>query len=441
MSDQKTLYHVSAIRAENFCCLESCDVTLDGKANLIPVRGKNGQGKTTLLNILKTLEGGRNVPGDPVRHGSEEGMIGVDLVPVDGNGDRVEVRRTFKGGKSTMKVKAGGMAGNQGFLDGLVGPLRDPLAFLNQPEKKQVEQVLGMVDLGGFDLEANTADLEKALNERREVGRDVKRLKGATESLTEAVRGFNPETAVDSVKVAQEYREASDQESAIRRLEDAADAAERRATETSSRVNSLEQRIADLQEQLKREALDEIAQKTDAKTARENAEQARAGAPDIEAIKAKMDKAAENDELRGKWSELQNRNAELTEAEKDHSGKDAAVSRLRMERENALSKANWPAQGMGFDPEASTLTLHGARWDQASDGEKFTAAVEVAVAQPSSLRVLWIKNGSLLDQERLVELERLMAEHQYKAFIEIVADHAEADGLFVDSGKVSQGGK
>src|SRR5260221_4288607 len=74
------------LSAENFQKITVVEITPDG--NLIQITGKNGAGKTSLLNSIWVALGGADaMPGMPVRKGADKGHVTLDL------GDIVVTRR------------------------------------------------------------------------------------------------------------------------------------------------------------------------------------------------------------------------------------------------------------------------------------------------------------------------------------------------------------
>ena len=442
---------ISGIKVEDFARIESCDLSITG-AGLFPIYGQNKQGKTTLLTAIKcATQGKKYAPKDPIRHGADDGEITLDLEQIDGSESKIEIRRRFLStGSSPLKVTRDGMKGDQGFLDSISGELRDPLDFISLPENKQTEKIFGMVDLGSFNLAENKAYIADAEQKRRDLGRDVKRLEGSIATAESEIGEFDPETAISMDSVMDEIQEAN-------RKKDAADTAERALNECYDEYNSaknvselaareadrLRKELSDLQS-----AIDcTLAEKADADADMEEAatrghslksDHAKAleAVPDMDTIQAKRREASANDAKRSQLAQLEATKAEFGKVSAAWGKENKAIDALRKSAKAALSSAKWPVEGMGYDPAQECLMLDGSRWDQASDGEKFTAAVQIAIAQPSVLRVLWIKNGSLLDAERLAELDRLMIENDYQAFIELVGPPSGTVGAVAADGKI-----
>src|ERR1700682_607636 len=79
---------IIALQAENIKKLVAVEIRPDG--NLVQIKGKNGQGKTSVLaSIWWALSGQANIQGNPIRQGENKAKIRLDM-------GEVVVTRTFK---------------------------------------------------------------------------------------------------------------------------------------------------------------------------------------------------------------------------------------------------------------------------------------------------------------------------------------------------------
>ncbi|MGH9252599.1 MAG: AAA family ATPase, partial [Acidimicrobiales bacterium] len=122
------------LTAENIKRLRAVEITPDG--NTVIITGRNGQGKTSVLDsIWYALGGGPAAKGTirPVRDGQNRAEVTVDL------GDLVVTRSWTSAGGTALRVENTDGArykSPQQMLDGLVGKLSfDPLTFAQQSER------------------------------------------------------------------------------------------------------------------------------------------------------------------------------------------------------------------------------------------------------------------------------------------------------------------
>jgi DNA repair exonuclease SbcCD ATPase subunit len=114
------------LTAENVKKLKVVDITANAGMNQIT--GKNGSGKTSVLDSIWWALGGKDgIQAVPIRKGQEKAFIRLDL------GELIVERRFNASGTTTLSVKnseGAAYPSPQSMLDALVGSLSfDPLAF------------------------------------------------------------------------------------------------------------------------------------------------------------------------------------------------------------------------------------------------------------------------------------------------------------------------
>lgn len=121
---------IISLQAENVKRLTAVSITPDG--NLVQITGRNGQGKTSVLDaIWWALEGAANIQAEPIRKGADEARIRLDL------GEYV-VTRTFT-------RKDGG-----GFTTGIAVESADGARFPSP--QKMLDKLLGSLSFDPLDV-------------------------------------------------------------------------------------------------------------------------------------------------------------------------------------------------------------------------------------------------------------------------------------------------
>lgn len=123
-------------RADNVKRLTAVEITPEG--HLVQITGKNGQGKTSVLDAIWWALGGKdNIQGQPIRKGAKSARIKLTL------GDTepellVERRFTDKGDYLFVRNADGSRRDQpQTILDRLVGNMTlDPLGFMSMARAK-----------------------------------------------------------------------------------------------------------------------------------------------------------------------------------------------------------------------------------------------------------------------------------------------------------------
>jgi len=415
---------IVSLTIENVKRISVAHITPDGRP-MIVIGGRNGQGKTSVLDAIEYALGGKGaICTRPIRDGEETARSVVDL------GDII-VTRTFTAKGSYLQVtNADGFQarGPQDLLDKMVGRLSfDPLKFVHMDAKKQMETLRELV---GIDLSDLDEQRKTAYAARTEANRDVKRLRGAYSEMEAPPEG-TPETEVSVAALMKQIDEAekhnTGNEEKRKPVSDAAEAldtARQCLAETNRKIADLElaadARTTDIAH--KQERLDEmradVAKLEDIDTApiREKV----AGAETINrAVRLVADRAR----LVADGLAAKNRAATLT----------AEIDGYDDDRRARLAAAEFPVDGLSLDDFG--VTFRDVPLSQASGAEQLRVSVAMGLAANPSLRVLLIRDGSLLDAESMALLESMAADADAQVWVERVGD-ADACAVVIEDGTV-----
>lgn len=413
------------LTAENVKRLRAVEITPDG--NLVVVAGKNGQGKTSVLDaIWMALGGGPAARGTvkPIRNGETTAKVTLDL------GELV-VTRQWTGDNTTLRVESKDGAqfrSPQAMLDSLVGRLSfDPLTFAQQDARSQLTALLDLVDLP-FDPDELAAERARLYDERTAVGRVAKQLDGQIAGL-EPVPDGTPSEEVDVAALHAEDRAAweaggryADAERELLQLRRDRDRVTSEIAETRRRLDELTSRGG----QLDRDVTDAAASIVAMAKA----------LPDREAIQKRLTEAqAVNVAVRARLQ----REEVTARAAAEHAKYDALtdeIDALDSRKADALTVAAMPIDGLGFDDTG--VTYRGVPFKQCSAAEQLRVSLAMAMAMNPKVRVVRITDGSLLDSDNMQLIETMAADQDYQVWIERV-DESGAVGIVIEDGAVAGG--
>jgi hypothetical protein len=415
---------IVALEATNVKRLRAISIKPDG--SLVIVGGANGNGKTSLLDSIAFALGGKDVmQSEPLRRGADKGQV---IVTLD---DGMVVKRTFTpggGGTLTVSNKDGArFPSPQALLDRLVGKLSfDPLQFSRMDSKAQASTLRQLV---GIDTAAIEAKRKAAYDQRTDVSREVKRLQGALDTLPAAPEGTpDKEVSIDELAAELQRRQAVNAEKTkAERLLDA-----KRAEAIATR-----KRVADIEEQLATAlaAVDQIiaegkqlAEQTIAMPFADEAEiidQLK----NAQAINASVRAATEHRKLAAELDAQQSKAMELT----------VVVQKADDEKREALAAAKIPIEGIAFDE--SGMTLNGLPLDQASSAEQLRASVAIGLAMHPKLKVLLVRDGSLLDEKSLAMVAEMSEQAGAQVWLEKVSSTGEGCQVVIEDGMVANSDK
>ena len=111
----------------------------------------------------------------------------------------------------------------------------------------------------------------------------------------------------------------------------------------------------------------------------------------------------------------------------------AALQQREVERAAVITAANLPIEGLGFGDDC--ITYQGVPFEQASTAEQLRVSAAIAMATSPKLRVLVVREGSLLDADSLRMLTEMAEAQDFVVLVETV-DTSGAVGVYIEDGSV-----
>lgn len=393
------------LSSTNYKRLKAVEIQPDPNGNLVIVAGRNGQGKSSVLDSITAALGGVNskTTPKPIRDGEDRAEIVLET-------EELVVTRRFTPSGSTLTVKSTDGATyskGQGKLDDLLGKLSlDPLEFTQLSDRDQLAALLDLVELTE-DIPALDAERNRLYSERTDIGRRGKAIGDVS---------VDDSLPTDEASASELIAKIRDAHEANRAIDDA----------EAQRVR-LAQRVAELESELKlaREKLGEL--ETRAQGERIDASDLEAQLSSIEDTNAQI---RENNAARERatlQSGLRDEYAKIT----------AEIEAIDKRKADALSAAEFPVDGLGFD--ADGVTYQGVPFKQASSAEQLRVSLAMAIALNPQLRVIRIADGSLLDADNLALIEQMATDHDFQVWIEVVGEgDGNGAGVVIEDGEVAE---
>lgn len=403
------------LEASNFKRLRAVEISPDG--NLVVIAGRNGQGKTSVLDAITAALGGNNTKTlpRPIRDGEDKASIVLET-------EDLIVTRTFSGttSKLTVKGKDGAtFSKGQAKLDDLLGRLSlDPLAFTQLSDKEQLATLLDLVELP-FEPAKLEAERAKVFAERTDVNRRVKDLQA--QAAQYSIPADVPVEEVSVSALLSQYREEQG------RQQEAADAKDN-VSWWDDRISGVEERILNLQEELR-----DYKGRRSVAAARVTEYEARPTV-DLEMIQSQIDNAEQvNSKVRMAQGHRQIVER-LTTLQGDAEFLTAQLAAIDKRKAEGLAAATFPVDGLGFDTDG--VTYQSVPFKQASGAEQLRVSLAMAIALNPGLRVIRIADGSLLDSTNLQLIEEMAVANDYQVWIEMV-DETGDFGITIEDGSVA----
>lgn len=397
------------LRASNVKRLRAVTIRPDAAGNLVVLGGRNGQGKTSVLDAITMALGGKEtICPEPIRRGAEHAEVVVDL------GELV-VRRTFTpggGGQLVVANKEGArFTSPQTMLDAMVGKLTfDPLAFAREAGKRKAEILRHLVGLDFTEIDRQRAALYA---DRTVANKQANALRARAEGLR-----HHPDAPKEAPSVSMLLSDMNDAETKNRQNADLRAAAERAEAvhrDKGAIVEDLRRRLhaAELDwhevAQVASEARHQAIHATDVDTApiRKAIEEASAVADRVDANRKRAEAISE---------------AALAASQSERLSEE--IEAIDTAKAKAIAGAAMPVPGLGFDADGG-VTLDGIPLEQASGAEQLRVSVAIGLKMNPRLRVLLIRDASLLDSHSL----RLVAEMAQQAGGQVWMERVEQDEM------------
>lgn len=431
------------LSSENVKRLHAVEVTPDG--SIVMVGGKNGAGKSSVLDSIAYALGGQElVPAEPIRKGETEAKIEVDL------GDYV-VRRYFTKKddvtKSSLivKNKEGITQGTpQAILDKLLGRLTfDPLAFSRTEGKAQR---LILAKLTGADTSLLDAKRQAAYDKRTTFNREKKVIE--TQLGESTFEKGVPEEEIPLATVTAELEEAdakakelAEEKNKEYKLSLDAKKAEETVSLVLAGIEKKEKQIADLQALIKqdkkyhKDMIGVLEQANNAKSEQfAKVRELTEALPDTAALRAKVSEVEQTN--RKVRSNLRHKalEAKLKQVAAEVAHATTAITAAEKEKSDLLESITYPVPGLGLSDDG--VTFDGNPFEQASTSEQLKVSVAIGLALNPTLKVLLIRNGNALDADSLKQIAAQAAEADAQIWLEWVTESKDGVSVMIADGEV-----
>lgn len=314
--------------------------------------GKNGQGKTSVLDAIAWALGGNHfAPSAPYREGS---TIPPHLKIKLSNG--IVVERSGK--NSSLKViDTLGNKGGQALLDAFVSNFAlDLPKFMNATGKEKANTLLRIIGVGDtlYKLEQEE---EKLYNERHTIGQIADQKKKFAKEMPD-FEGV-PNEPVSASELIRQQQTILAQNGENARLRSERENLANHATELQEKINSLNSELTSVLAKLER------ANKTVAELHDESTAELEKNINEIDEInrkvRANLDKAKAEDDAKQyieKYNELSTK-----------------IEDVRKSKYDLLNNAELPLAGLSV--EKGELTYNGFKWDNMSGSEQLRVATAI----------------------------------------------------------------
>lgn len=419
---------------KNFKNISYKEVDFEGKSAII--LGKNNAGKSSFLQAIESPMDSKYIPLKPVKEGEEHGEIEIEVGGIlNGEMTRYKLAVYFspehqKGRIKVYDADGAEIKSGKSIIESIVGNVGfDIFDFVKKSRtdtgrpsaaglKEQIETLKqlmpheGVVELDQLDIE-----IELAYNSRTEINAQVKNLEETSKhDLTqEDIDKYSKELPTAEVK--EKITSLSDEVEKWNKIKE-------KHTDNEELLVELPLSIEEKEKELKKlkEALAEAQEKKPKydKYFKKNPEK-----PSIDSLTKELEEINNHNDVHKEIKKLEESNENLRKKKEGSKSLTDAILVMRDEKKEVFAKYPLPVKGLAFDEENITykgLPLHD---DQINTATLITIGAKISMAMNPNLRLIIIKDGSLLDKDGIDLILKVCDKHNYQVLIEKVSDEGE----------------
>lgn len=416
--------HLTLLEIQDFKGIRMARLHIDDGATQL-LEGRNGNGKSSILDGLRLLLGGKaELPDDPIRRGATKGKLRAEF------GDLV-VRGSITGpDRVNLTVTEGGkkVPSPQAFLDRMTGRRWvDPIEYERLKPAEQAETLAALVGLDVSDLDAEHAQVYE---NRTVVNRMVRDLTGELAAL--------PATTVADVE--------EDAQALVDQLDQATKSEARYAVAWAAQTTAEEavtvatKRVAALEAQLAAARAEVTAATAKLTAATTKAAEAKAAVIDAAPLRERLQHVRAADESRAQARRRAEAQKRLDAKAAESEAMTKRLTEIEAERQARIAAVRMPVEGLSIVD--GQVLYRGIPLAQASQAERLRVSIGVALVGHPEIRLLLVRDGSRLDDESLALVDQIAAEHGAQVLIERVANRpsGEEGTFWVEAGMAGDAG-
>jgi len=404
---------------ENFLRLNV--VEIEPTTNTVIIKGKNAQGKTSILEALFCALGGTRVqPKEPIRRGQKKARVELDL-------GEILVTRTWSGKGSYLRIenkKGEVQKSPQELLNSLFNAVTyDPSTFVAAPAKEQRETILTLADIKD-ELGVHDARIDESKQARRDINRDYKAVetKLGREPLGKEIKKLEAGELFKELQAGEAInRELSKYKSDLGEKET-------KAKEISDDIVILYDDIEKKKQQLE-QVEEEIA------TAKVKLKKIKP--VDTAPIQNKITGIEGHNEQAVKWQGRKELKDELNDLRLLLKKEDKEIDLHETCKNELMTSAAFPLEGLSVDENG--VTYQGTPFGQCSDAEKIKISMAIAIKLNPKIKVIRIKNAAFLDENNFRAIKEIADENDYQVWVEVINDATDKGGPPAMKVEISEG--
>jgi DNA repair exonuclease SbcCD ATPase subunit len=432
---------VLSLVVENFKNIEKTEVDFAGRSATII--GKNGAGKSSLIQAICSPIDSNYIPAKPVKKGEERGSIELTIGgSLHGEEETYTLGLHFsekhKKGRITVTNGEGEKVnGGKQFISDIVGNIGFDIqefiklgvtssGSISKPGTQ--EQIEILKKLMPKDVLKQMHDLDKEFKDvyeaRADVNRDISHAKSKLEGhdfSQDELERYNEVVDTDGIvskmtNIEKELEKYNKVFSTVDSLLDSIPLKQERLALLEEKVEALHAEItADIDKLDKGEVW--LANKTK---------------PSIEAMNIELSNANIHNNKVKEVKSLQDSQIAIRLLQENSEANTERLDKIKREKKQIFTSSPLPVKGLTFDEEGIYFKGLPFVEGQHPSSTIISIGAKIGMALNPNLRMLVIKDGSLLDKKTLKWLVTQCEKENYQLFVEMVADNEEVEIEFIE---------
>ena len=404
------------MKIEGYKNISLVELVPDSHMNL--VSGKNGAGKSSLIEaMIDAIKGKTEIgkrPQRKIQAGKDKAVIEVTL----GEGDSaLKIKRTITQKDVYLKAeRADGKPVSQTDLDKLLDSSTINITkLLHLDPKGQIDFVK---KVAGIDTTALENEYKELYAERTVLNRAVKDAKGALNSFGEVEQVST--VSISELLAEIELAEADNR--IIQREEIEINTLDASIKDHDNAIDKANATIAHYEEAivaLKKEIVEREA--SIVKTREDVAQRRKALAEEIDVapLREKVSKAEEINKRASNYEKYLKAKEAATTAQKNAEVIDSQMKKVLEDRDRLINDSKLPFKNVEFDKDLG-LVISGIPFNDMSSAQQIKIMSRIYIESNPELKVIYIKDGSLLDPDTLAQIAGMSELKDYQFLVEIV---------------------
>ena len=410
-----TVHNITSFKIHQFKGVRATVEILPNGPGLIVIGGANGSGKSSVVDGIMQLVAPSGVAGipKPINDGKDSAYVEMTT-------SQAVARRSYpKDGAGTLTVKALDVAKYASGKDFMVkstgGQVFDTAQFAQLPEKDQRADLLRRVELP-FDVDKLDAQRKALFETRTDMTREVKKLTAQLAGLAPHDKSL-PDAETLTATLVQELETIRSHNAMVEglsvdrsRASNAREAAQIKANEIARSLLTAKDDLARATE------YEKDAGAAFAAVERHSTDDVTDRLENIDGINAKVRAQLARTEVAAELDESTDAETSLTDS----------INAIDKRKADGLAGATFPVNGLGID--ATGITFDAIPFRQVNPAQQIIVAFDLFTVDKPDLRIIFIKNGDLLDNTSLAGIEKLAIERGYYVIVERDRDNSGALG-------------